>query len=499
MQVIDKTKKPQERIVEASNLGPIPYARLVLVPGVNKFVGENGVGKTHLRHGLARALGGTDIAVPLRDGAKKGSLSIDGTPLLALGKVNRTTGEVNITLASTSPLSDLVRPGIKDPAAAERKRIQALLQMIDCKVTAQTIESLVGDDEDAIRVIEDSTGVEPLTRLDIVNVADILRRKMHDAKREWLDAAKVHEGEMTAANPQRPEKYTELTLAAAQEAHDGAVRTHERLSGEASSRAMHEEERKQIRETIGTRPDVQTATELRDRAHEKVLACERTVRELEEQLRAAKGKLEIAEAAEETAQTKLGEVEIGASTYDRRKRILDTEITGATDVDVTKAEQAVTTAKQNLEAARDSDTYRTAIEKRDAAKLKQEEALGLATNFEEIALAVTGQLGDVLTAAGLSNLTVDDGQLTFIHPDGRLEAFSRLSFGQGTRIGAKLLAKHSTDGSVIDLDPDFWFGLSPKNQVEAQEIFVEEGLFVVTEAPANGDLRVEHFGAELTD
>jgi hypothetical protein len=71
-----------------------------------------------------------------------------------------------------------------------------------------------------------------------------------------------------------------------------------------------------------------------------------------------------------------------------------------------------------------------------------------------------------------------------------------LSLGQRTRIAADLTAAHSAKDSVIPLDPKFWLSLGDQNKIEFAEICAERGLYVVTEKPTSGALRVSHVEAQ---
>lgn len=478
--------------VKGTNLGPVVEAEFTLEPGVNLLRGENGVGKTHIRQAIARALGVTEISVPVRDGATKGLLEIDGVTLLAVSKVNRATNQADVVLASTSPLSTLVEPGIKEHEAAEKARIKALLQLVEVKVNDSTVSTLVGNDEEALTYIDEQMGIDSLARFDVVNVADLVRRKIHEHKRHFNEEEIRLRAEATAANPEKPARYTETSSDVAKNAHEQAVRKHERLSGESTSRKTHERERAQIRETIGTRPDVEAANADFEKIEQLYAEASGVAASLRIQLATAEANETATKAALDESQKQLASANIAADSYDKRQAILDTEITGATDADVEKAKVEMEAADRALEDARASDAYRADLATRDAAEKAAEEAKVLSEHFEDIALNVTARLGIVLADSGLKNLTVNDGELCVIE-NGKLEAFTRLSFGERTRIGAELLAKRSNPGAVVNLDPEFWAGLSPTNKKEAAEIFAEKGLFVLSEEPADGDLRVEQF------
>lgn len=494
------TKKTQK--IKVINTGPIRNFEAELPPGVSVAYGANGVGKTHLIAALTKGLGG-DPEIPLAatDGASKGSVIINDIPILAITKLNRQTGKADVSLLSASPLGTLVDPDIADPVRAENARLKALLQMVDCPVTDQTISTLVGGDAEAIEYLE---GMPPG---DIVQTADSARRNMHLAKRHQEQLAVQAAAEANAAKVETPAVVSKVSVADAQAASDESLMDIQRLTGEASQRAAREQERAEIEATLGERPDLAVmqvkAETLRADAANAALERERIetdVNRLEQDLAARRAELT---AAIETAKSKwtqvhnhadaIAQVEKQIEAYDRRLEILGSDITGATAADVEAARAMVLERRTALELARHSEAYRNSLETVADARKRQQAAESKAAHFEKIALTVTSRLGEVLASTGVQGLTVDDGTLSVIHPDGTIEAFSRLSFGQRTRIAADLIAKRAPEGTILPLQDKFWHGLDDANKGEFHQIFAERGISVITESADVGELRVRAF------
>lgn len=498
------TKKTQK--IKITNTGPIRNFEAELPPGVSVAYGANGVGKTHLIAALTKSLGG-DPEIPLAatDGASKGSVIINDIPILAITKLNRQTGKADVSLLSASPLGTLVDPDIADPVRAENARLKALLQMVDCPVTEKTLHTLVGDDTEAVMEL----APDDLLHRDIVSVADLVRRTMHNTKRHFEQTALRAAGEAAGAKVETPAVVSRVSVADAQAASDESLMNLQRLTGEASQRAAREQERAEIEATLGERPDVVLAQGGFDNAVAGLKEAQsardeigRNFARLQEDLLFEKARFAAADVAVSQMEDRRNDAALGIQTqerlagqWDQRRAILDSEITGATAADVEAAKTTVLERRTALELARQSEAYRHSLEAVADARKRQQAAENKAAHFEKIALTVTSRLGEVLASTGVQGLTVDDGTLSVLRPDGTIEAFSRLSFGQRTRIAADLIAKRAPEGTILPLADKFWHGLDDANKGEFHQIFAERGISVITESADVGELRVRAFEA----
>lgn len=482
--------------VQLRNTGPIRAFDMDLGPGVWVLHGDNGVGKTHAISAVVKALGGEpEIPLTATDGSTRGQVIINDIPILAITKLNRQTGKADVSLLSSSPLATLIDPGIADPVRAEGARLKALLQLVDCPVTDETLSTLVGGDAEAVAYLE---GMPPG---DVVTTADSIRRNMHLAKRHHENLAVMAGAEATAAKFDAPETLTDMPIADAQKASDDSLMNLQRLTGEASQRLARERERAEIEATLGERPDATAATTAAQTLQERFKEASARSQDLFQQIALLNQKYDAScdEVQELSGRVDMAidtadDVEGQAEAWDRRRAILDSEITGATEADVEAAQTAVLERRTALELARESEAYRRSLSTVAEAQKRQAAAQAKAEHFEGIALKVTSRLADVLASSGVDGLTVDEGALSVVHPDGTVESFSRLSLGEKTRVAADLVAKRSPEGTILPLSDRFWHALSDKNKAEVHQIFVERGITVITESADAGELRVEAFG-----
>jgi DNA repair ATPase RecN len=178
--------------ITVTNVGPIERAEIRLDPkgGVTVLRGFNGSGKDHAIEAIARALGGKH-SPPCSDGAAKGL--IEGLGIrVSLGKVSRRTGEcVAVSLTGKFDLSEFVEPREKDPEAADRKRIKALLAIRG-----------VGPDESKFRpMVPESVGplsIKVTDAPDLVEQARLAKAWLESESRRVADKATKEEGHAAA-------------------------------------------------------------------------------------------------------------------------------------------------------------------------------------------------------------------------------------------------------------------------------------------------------------
>lgn len=496
--------------IEIVNIGPVRNFHCEVQPGMNLLTGKNGAGKSATLNAIAKAAG-ADVNVEVTDGQTQGAVKLDDAVLLTLTRSRtKIDSGVEVSLASVSPLALLIDPGIKDRKAAEQARIKALLQLFELKVTPEVIAELVEGDEAALDLIEEEIGAASF-ELDPVALAGRLigaHGILSKRKRELEKRAAEAHGQWQAARPaSKPETLPDVTVHEAQIQYDRAVGDYRQIQGEASQRAQREDEREEIRASLGERPDIASALEKHRYAAEdvkiaedEIALVEGEIRKWQERLIAAKHNLADKLNAQAFAVERLGEAKAAEVQWDRRKAILDSEITGATATDVENAARSVESARATLEAARATEEYQRRLKASEEARQTRERYTELAARYEMLAKGVPARLGGLLAKAGIKSgeisLTVEDGVLQVIRPDGTQESYHRLSAGQRTRIAMPLFIERNPN-KIVAFDERFWNSLEAESKEEVAQILAENGVIGLTEVPtARGDeLKVEHFEA----
>jgi hypothetical protein len=312
------------------------------------------------------------------------------------------------------------------------------------------------------------------------------------------------QADIDANTVEKPTVLSKIPYEQAKQEYREAIAVQERLKGEASQRKERERERGEIQETLGDRPNVEAATLHLEQREAIAEGRKDQVEQLEDEISALKLRLVEAQgianqaiASVEEAKAALGKTQKLAELWDRRKAILDSIITGATDKDVEIAVNEAERASREVERARQTETYTRACQLVREAQERRENALQAATRYEKLATGVTGRLGLLLSEAGLENLTVDEDRLCVVSLDGSLEGFYRLSFGERCAIAFKLLLQQKVSHNILAIPWQFVASLSPENREEFNRQVAAHGLFVLTERPASGDLRVEHLNGDV--
>jgi DNA repair ATPase RecN len=489
----------KKRKIAATNLGPIREFEAELEPGINLLRGSNGAGKSHILAAIARAAG-ADVPIEVNDDATRGEFRLDGAVLFSVTRSKSSkgsAGKVNVSLASVSPLADLIEPGLKSKEANETRRIQALLQLVDLKVTPETISTFVNGNEDALEWIEDEEGLALLCQLNPVEVADRVRRALHKRKREFEAEADRAQGRYQAVKVEKPERLIDTPVAEARAKYDEMVGDLREAQGGAAQRKAREIERQEIATTLGERPDVEKAQQAEAECYKRVEEAQEAVNELARQLAVARTNLAHAEDEAEEASRWSKVQEQDAARWEKGNLILEGELTGATEADVAEAGHKVELARTILESAQTAEQYRKSLEAAELHRTERDGNTKRATEFETLAKAVPSRLGGLLADAGLPNLTVEDGVLTVIHENGDLEPFARLSSGEKARLAMPIFIK-ANPSRLVALPQQIWESLDKQNAEELAAILKEFDVVAVSELPSErGDeLRVDIFGGE---
>lgn len=457
-------------------------------PGVYELHGANGVGKSSVQRAIARGFGQKQFDVPLRRGATEGYVKYDGSVLLRIGKVNRQSGRADISMVSSSPVADFIEPGLKDPEAAARVRVQSLLSIIDPLVTEDSIKTLVGANDAAYAYLDEQVGVDTLIEDDLVTAADKVRRLIHQLKQHWLREADQASARMTANQPEKPPVVVDKAVADAQAEYETAVRALERVSGEADQRKKTEATRKQIQENHGERPDVSADEQHVTTLEASKIELDATILELEKQLSAAKAQRLGASTQLDDAKGRVKQATAAAEAWDKNKALLAADVDGANDLDVQIAQKAVDRTRRTVEVARASEAYRAALEAYDTAQTEKDTATTLAREFESIAVNVTGKLGTLLLEAGLEGMTVEDGEVKLLPPDGR--AVAELSYGERAALIYKPFVAKNPD-SIVNYPAEHYSQLDIQNKADIARLTIKYDLYAVAEICDEGPLRVE--------
>jgi len=131
----------------------------------------------------------------------------------------------------------------------------------------------------------------------------------------------------------------------------------------------------------------------------------------------------------------------------------------------------------------------------EAAREAARTATARAERLRDSAGGIAGRVGQILAGTEASGLTVVDGRLAELVDGEAMDFERRRSDGQRIRAALRVAAK-AYRGQVVPLDGRYWLALDDAARAEFAAIATELGLYVLTERPTEGDLRVDHVRGE---
>lgn len=492
----------EAKTVQIRDVGGIRDAEFELRPGVNQLTGANGAGKSTAIAAITRAHGGK---VPLepRDGAREGLVTLDGVRLTVKGVV-KAEGRAELALADESPIAQLIDPGLKDPDRAAEARIRALVTLVPMPLTPTVVATIAGNadvarevqplvDEGTVtdllglaercRIIGNRLGLEAEKRASEAAGAANAYRAGLDAVREKLGLA-VDEEPAPAPKPSE-----------AQQEAENAIRRLEVARITGAQRAELTAQQAEVRATLGTKPDPTAFDQDLQLRQDALMAHERRVQELKDQIAAEQAAIECVKVDVRSLVERRKEAEADLVRWERRSEILAKPVEGPTPEDVQRLDQQATFANQIVERSRMTAQFYEQLGGRNTSDFVAKYAKTEAEVYRAAAQSVTERLGLVLQDTPAGGLTVNSGRLAVIEGDRVLDFETRQSFGQRVAHALRLAAARYA-GKIVPISPVFWTALDDDHKAEFAAIAAEHGLYVITEQPADGELRMEHLEAE---
>lgn len=500
--------------IHVENVGCIRDFAFDVEPGVTVLRSRNGRGKTCLINAAARAHG-AEVSLEPRDGTDEGRvrMSVDGDEVLTLQvrKNVRSQGAAEVRLADVGPLSDLIDPMIKDPAARHARRNAALLKLVRVPVSEENLAVLAGDNQVAamaLRRCREEFVDDILTAQTVVTkVAHSLARETEEGRDHALGRANAHELHADEALRKLGGKDRLLETFTPEEAEQqerDLSRQFETARVTARQRLELEARQAEVRASIGDRPDpsqYDVDIEIRRNA---IAAADQRLEELNENLREVERR--IAQQREVMAgvradlkaveESKQREAERLAA-WERQAAVLEQPVTGPAPDEVESLRLKVEAAQDRTVRARNSADY---FRNRTAESEARQEAKELNDRSEILrALATTARerLAHLLAGTPAAGFTIHDGRLHVRdEATGELLDFeTRQSDGQ--RIRRALEAWAAASGSAFaPLSGRLWTALDPESRQQTAAIAASLGLTVVTEEPTESEeIEVAHLGA----
>jgi len=480
--------------IAVENIGPVE-SQTIAIPadgGVTVLRGRNGCGKTTILEGTVSLLKGKG-QLSRKDGAKMGRVEGCGVTI-RVGKATRRTGELAVEhLEGRLNLADLVDPRLKNPEAADAKRIKALVNLTGAVADPAAFRSLVdGDDFDRI------VGPASLETDDIVVMAAAVKRDFERAARAEEQAAD-RARTIAASHRQTIEELGVDPTSDFDEARAWAD-VQEAIETDAKLRGRREEADK----AAARAKKAEAAIELASKGYEGPTTAEaaasvneamKSLQNAEEAFRAAGQRLDIAKALHEAALDERSRAVQHENTLATWRNTLE-ECSKSPDAPDDKTLEA---AAGGVEAARTKHETAGRVTQARLHATDAEEAERAAAEYARTAEGLRDAAratDEILSDAIQSNiLRPIDGRLVLTTDRGST-FYHDLSRGEKWKLAIDIVvAAIGSDGLQV-IPQEAWEGLDPDNRHFIHEHAVRAGVNILTAEASAGELRVEQGGQE---
>jgi hypothetical protein len=483
------------RTFEVENIGPVPRAAITIPEdgGVVIWLGVNGSGKTHILDAAQALTSGKKVPLDLRDGAIAGEVSGFGATIHVARRTSY-SGELEVnSLEGRFSIADIVEPGIKEPEAADAKRIKALVALSTGDADAQPslFYELLGGKEE----FEAEVSLRTLAAPDITTMAA-------QAKRD-LEAGSRHYGELSIKAKARYEADrqsvagVDLNLPddekALADGHEIAVRALARLESdhehalavkktadEASAAWRKHPPAADYTETAEwackeADGDVMDALEAEAKAIRELEAARAELRVASENASARRRELVLAQLNQRVISEWHAQIEAAANVEP-----VPAEVMESARLDVTMSRDALTAG---AEVRRAKAKLSQSLYDRDTMRETEEKSIQL----RDAAQATDNVLSKIVARLDCP-LRVSRGRLVTTTDRGE-ELFADLSPGEKWTLVLQIAIRAVGPKGLIVLPQHAWEGLDPLNQKLIDDTVRGTGVVVLT-AQASDDPEV---------
>ena len=478
--------------IEIKNVGPIEHLTIPVPEegGLVVLRGRNGTGKSHALAAVT-SLYNKDVRKGIRHSDRMPSGSVDGLGVtVKFSRSNTAKGELECeTLDSKLDLAKLIDPGIKDPVAADSKRLETIVHLANVKVDEKQWREALSPEIDTPQ--GQGLNLTTIVTDDPVVTSDRLRRACHDialkieksAVTQITEAKALHKSIEHHKFPPTIPDNTALIEEFKILAKDAAKAEEARRSGQKAA------------------DDIQKARE--DFAN--VVDPSGSLAAAEVELNAVKDELDsIAEQMQKLTSRKVSlaidlrhnqhavqQLQDQVKQFEQIKKIVDQPLpVYPTEAEVEALKEVVTQKSKEIS---DTEVLREAKKVKDKADRYAEqgaECERIAARWRELARSMDKVLEDALVVAGFTDIKVHDGRLC-VESDRGLEPFAELSHGERTKLAFDLAAKGLPKDAILVFGQEQYESLDPENREHVRELAQERGLLVFTAMATEGPLRAD--------
>ncbi|MCP4571455.1 MAG: AAA family ATPase [bacterium] len=496
------TADTPERTIAMENVGPIRHLAFPLTEsgGVTVLAGRNGRGKTTALAAVDKLTTGRGNTLSVRKGQVAGQASGLGVTLTLARSVRR-KGELEVeTLDSRLSVADLVDPKIKDPGAADSRRIKSLVSLSGAKADIGLFAELLP--EPAFSTVITADAIEST---DLIEMASRVKRDIESKARRVEDAARKAHAEAEAlatsvGDIDTTEAIDEDAAAGEFTAANGklaALNAQRKAAFEAGKAAEDAQDRLQLADATYDGPTVEAAAQEHERAQTLVEESRLRLEDLRRQCANASEAHNGALNAQSLAAKDLELANNHVANMDAWREAIGTEVPLPPDpAALEAATERLTKARAQynriplLAKAKDEQTRAT------AAATEAEKQRELADRLREAGRGADEVLSNIVAGLGCP-LRVEAGRLLVDDPVVGEKFFADLSAGERWRLGLDIAVGVAGSRTVFTVPQEAWEALDPINQEAVHQQAAAKGVDILTaEATDDEDVVAREFGAE---
>ena len=468
------------RSITLKNVGPVELA-VIPAPvggGIVLLRGRNGRGKSETLKALDSIVTGKQPP-SVKRGAARGSINGLGITINLSKRATR-KGELEVdSMADKFGVSDLIEPGIKDPVAADAKRIKSLLTIAGGEVTPDEWRATCGSawSDDMAELID----------ADPVETAARIAKHLQAKAREHEKAAEERATRAKVLRENAGEYVVEIGEEEASRQLEEAIRADSKLKAEADASEKARKRQNEAREKLATmKAAMESSGGTVESIAEEVEVTDKLAKNAAREIEKLELTLTLMKADHAKFVEHLKSLNMKLSDAKQRTALM-------AKLQETIDENIATIAPETLEqAAREVDNAKAVVAKcvlakessRKLADAKVAEEESEARRKQAIACrAAADKTDDALSAAVGKlgcKLRVSSSRLKAMNSQGDEVDFAELSAGEKAKVAVDIVADAAGEGNLFVLDQPIWEGLDPIAKADVWRRTRERGVLLYT-------------------
>jgi hypothetical protein len=488
--------------IEIKDIGPVEHVSIPIPEegGVVVLKGRNGAGKSNTLSAVeSLTTGRGQLAV--RDGALRGEVTGCGATI-TVGRATRRTGELEVvTLEGKLSIAELVDPGLKSDAAADSKRIKALVSLTSSDADPSAFHALLGGKEAFQKIVSPSA----IDGTDWVQMADKIKREIEREARKEEDAAEYADGKARGMIDAADEGDEPTELLDQKHLQQQLVEAVDRLSRlQAEERASLDAQRRQdeakdrlaacefdadalMAEAVKDRDGaMQTHAEFDDKYEDALAKIDNLERQLEEAREdAARFKADMATAWNQVneCEKRVQAIVAQNQSIEELRRVVTQTVPYVDSEEIAKADAEVTRLTEQIQQA---GILHEKAKQRGAAKEIKKEAASHRKRAAELRNAAqsSDEVLSKLVAKSCQLLRVEHGRLVLDTHRGTTY-FAELSHGERWKLAIDVALEQIGDRGIVVIPQEAWEGCDDFARAAIREHAKERGVVVMTAECSN--------------